>query len=124
MFRSPNVYGYFTVSTQPVKNFKIDLSGNYMGKMYVEHYAGGILPDGSTLKKDYIHRTKPFFDLGVKVSYDFKVWKSIGLQLDAGVRNILNSYQMDFDRGANRDSGYIYGPSLPRSVFAGVKLSF
>ena len=124
MFRSPNVYGYFTLSSQPVKNFKIDLSGNYMGRMYVEHYAGGMLPDGSTLEKDRIERTNPFFDLGVKLSYDFKIWKTIGLQVNAGVRNILNSYQRDFDRGANRDSGYIYGPSLPRSIFVGAKLSF
>ena len=124
MFRSPNVYGYFTVTTQPLKNFKIDLSGNYMGKMYVEHYAGGMLPDGSTLAEDRIERTNPFFDLGLKLSYDFKVWKTIGLQVNAGVRNILNSYQNDFDRGPSRDSGYIYGPSLPRSIFVGAKLSF
>ena len=124
MFRSPNVYGYFTISSQPVKNFKIDLSGNYMGRMYVEHYAGGMLPNGSTLEQDRIERTNPFFDLGLKLSYDFKIWKTIGLQINGGIRNILNSYQKDFDRGANRDSGYIYGPSLPRSVFVGAKLSF
>ena len=124
MFRSPNIYGYFTISSQPVKNFKIDLSGNFMGRMYVEHMAGGLRPDGSTLAKDRIDRTNPFFDLGIKLSYDFKIWKTIGLQINAGVRNILNSYQRDFDRGANRDSGYIYGPSLPRSVFVGAKLSF
>ena len=134
MFRSPNVYGYFTITTQPIKNFKIDLSGNYMGRMYVEHFAGeeledgsfvgGILPDGSTLKKDRIEHTKAFFDLGLKLSYEFKVWKTIGLQVNAGVRNILNSYQNDFDRGEYRDSGYIYGPSLPRSIFVGAKLSF
>ena len=124
MFRSPNVYGYFTISSQPLKNFKIDLSGNYMGRMYVEHYAGGMLPDGSTLNEDRIERTNSFFDLGLKLAYDFKIWKTIGLQINGGVRNILNSYQRDFDRGANRDSGYIYGPSLPRSVFVGAKLSF
>ena len=124
MFRSPNVYGYFSVSAQPVKNFKIDLSGNYMGKMYVQHYAGGILTDGSTLEEDRIEHTQPFFDLSAKLSYDFKIWKTIGLQINAGIRNILNSYQSDFDRGADRDSGYIYGPSLPRSVFVGAKLSF
>jgi outer membrane receptor for ferrienterochelin and colicins len=124
MFRSPDVYGYFTITTQPVKNFKIDLSGNYMGRMYVQHFAGGILPDGSTLAEDRLEHTKPFFDLGVKLSYEFKIWKTLGMEINAGVRNICNSYQRDFDRGANRDSGYIYGPSLPRSVFAGVKLSF
>ena len=124
MFRSPNVYGYFALTSQPVKNFKIDLSGNYMGRMYMQHYAGGILPDGSTLQEDRIERTNPFFDLGLKLSYDFKIWKTIGLQVNGGIRNILNSYQKDFDRGANRDSGYIYGPSLPRSIFVGAKLSF
>ena len=124
MFRSPNVYGYFTISTQPVKNFKIDVTGNYMGRMYMQHFAGGILPDGSILAEDRIEHTQAFFDLGAKLSYDFKIWKSIGLQINAGVRNILNSYQRDFDRGANRDSGYIYGPSLPRSVYVGAKLSF
>jgi outer membrane receptor for ferrienterochelin and colicins len=62
--------------------------------------------------------------MGLKFSYDFKVWKSIGLQVNAGIRNIFNSYQKDFDRYENRDSGYIYGPSLPRSLFVGAKLSF
>jgi outer membrane receptor for ferrienterochelin and colicins len=124
MFRSPNVYGYFTVTTQPLKNFKIDLSGNYMGRMWVDHYAGGMLPDGTILEHDELKHTKSFFDLGLKLSYDFKVWKTIGLQVNAGVRNILNSYQNDFDRGPSRDSGYIYGPSLPRSIFVGAKLSF
>ena len=124
MLRSPNVYGYFTITTQPIKNFKIDLSGNYMGRMDVEHFAGGLRPDGTEVLKDELVRTNPFFDLGLKLSYDFKIWKTIGLQVNAGVRNILNSYQNDFDRGSARDSGYIYGPSLPRSIFVGAKLSF
>jgi outer membrane receptor for ferrienterochelin and colicins len=124
MFRSPNVYGYFTITTQPIKNFKIDISGNYMGRMYVDHYAGGMLPGGTTLEHDRLEHTKSFFDLGIKLAYDFKIWKTIGLQVNAGVRNILNSYQNDFDRGSARDSGYIYGPSLPRSIFVGAKLSF
>ncbi|MCD7942603.1 MAG: TonB-dependent receptor, partial [Bacteroides intestinalis] len=46
------------------------------------------------------------------------------LQFNVGVQNIFNSYQKDFDKGATRDSGYIYGPGAPRSYFAGVKLSF
>lgn len=48
----------------------------------------------------------------------------ITMQVNAGVHNIFNAYQSDFDRGAKRDSGYIYGPGMPRSYFAGVKLSF
>jgi outer membrane receptor for ferrienterochelin and colicins len=37
--------------------------------------------------------------------------------------NIFNSFQKDFDTGADRDSGYIYGPMMPRSIYLGVKLS-
>lgn len=55
-------------------------------------------------------------DIGLKVSYDFSLYKSTTLQLNAGVQNIFNAYQKDFDKGANRDSGYIYGPGMPRSI--------
>ena len=64
------------------------------------------------------------FDMGVKIAYDFKLYKTVDLQLSGGVQNIFEAYQKDFDRGANRDSNYIYGPSLPRSFFAGVKISY
>ena len=69
-------------------------------------------------------RTPDFFDMGLKVSYDFKIYKTFALQLNAGVRNIFNSYQRDFDQGLDRDAGYIYGPSMPRNYFAGIRLMF
>lgn len=53
-----------------------------------------------------------------------RLYKSMNLQVNAGIQNIFNAYQNDFDKGADRDSGYIYGPSLPRSFFAGVKISY
>ena len=34
----------------------------------------------------------------------------------------INQYQNDFDKGALRDSNYIYGPALPRTVFVGLKV--
>ena len=68
--------------------------------------------------------TPDFFDMTAKVSYDIPLYKAITLQLHAGVQNIFNAYQRDFDQGKDRDSGYIYGPSMPRSYFAGMKLSF
>ena len=37
------------------------------------------------------------------------------------MKNILNSYQSDFDYGIGRDAGYVYGPMMPRSIYAGVK---
>ena len=45
------------------------------------------------------------------------------MQINAGVMNIFDSFQDDFDCGVDRDSGYIYGPMMPRSLYLGVKLS-
>ena len=61
--------------------------------------------------------------MGVKVAYDFKLYKSVDLQLSAGVQNVFNAYQNDFDQGVERDSD-IYGPAAPRSYFAGIKISY
>lgn len=117
MFRTPNVYGYFTASYNPVKPLAIALSGTYTGSMLVQHKAGYI-------ENDIAETTPKFFDMGVKVTYDFPVFKSTVLQLNAGVQNIFNAYQDDLDRGKDRDSGYIYGPAAPRTYYAGVKISY
>ena len=67
--------------------------------------------------------TPSFFDAGLKVSYDFILSKNNKLQINAGIQNIFNSFQQDFDSGEERDAGYIYGPSLPRSLVIGLKYS-
>ncbi|MGN0092605.1 MAG: TonB-dependent receptor domain-containing protein [Alistipes sp.] len=117
MFRTPKAYGYFTMTYNPIKTLAVALSGTYTGSMLVEHHSGYI-------EENRTEKTKGFMDVGLKVSYDFNLYKSIKLQLHAGLQNICNSYQSDFDKGADRDSGYIYGPGMPRSFFVGVKLSY
>lgn len=117
MFRTPNTYGYFTASYMPVKPLSIALSGTYTGEMLVPHMAG-------VIAEDIAVRTPDFMDMNLKVTYDFNLYKELTLQLNGGVQNIFNSYQKDFDKGAFRDSGYIYGPATPRSYFLGVKLSY
>ncbi len=117
MFRSPDSYAYVTATVTPIRRFDISLTGNYTGRMLVQHFAGYV-------EKDVAVLTNPFFDMGLKLSYDFKIYRSIGLQINGGVKNIFNAYQKDFDKGPDRDAGYIYGPSLPRTIFVGAKLSF
>lgn len=119
MMRTPNTYGYFTATYTPIKPLSIALSGTYTGSMLVPHE-----PVPGFLENPITVNTKDFFDIGLKAAYDFKLYKSMNLQLNAGIQNIFNAYQDDFDKGADRDSGYIYGPSLPRSFFAGVKISY
>lgn len=117
IFRTPNTYGYFTATYTPIKPLSLSLSGTYTGSMLVQHMAGYI-------DKDVAVNTRDFFDMGVKVAYDFKLYKSVDLQLSAGVQNVFNAYQNDFDQGVERDSRYIYGPAAPRSYFAGIKISY
>ena len=108
MFRTPDFYGYWTASYNPVKALTLALNGTYTGKMLVEHHAGMI-------EKNETAVTPSFCDMGFKAAYDFRLYNSFTLQLNAGMQNIFNSFQKDFDSGADRDSGYIYGPTLPRT---------
>ena len=116
MMRTPDYYGYFTFTSEPVKRFDFALSGTYTGSMIVPHYAGYI-------ENDRMETTRQFFDLGVKFNYTFILHDHIKLQLNTGVQNILNHFQPDLDRGEFRDSGYYYGPAQPRTVFVGVKIA-
>ena len=117
MFRTPDLHGYMTASYNPMKNLTLALTGTYTGSMLVEHHAG-------MLEKNVTVETRDFWDMGFKAAYDFKMYRSFSLQLNAGVQNIFNSFQNDFDSGADRDSGYIYGPTLPRNFFFGIKLMY
>jgi outer membrane receptor for ferrienterochelin and colicins len=116
MFRSPNQYGYLTMNYNPTKQLTLSISGTYTGSMLVQHFAGYVEEDEEV-------RTPRFYDINCRLAYDFMLGESTKIQLNAGVQNILNSYQKDFDQGEFRDAGYMYGPSLPRSVFVGLKFS-
>ena len=118
MMRTPNTYSYFTASFTPVKRFTASVTGNYTGSMLVGHSAG------SGVDNPVAVNTPKFMEVNMKLAYDFPVYNSLTLQLNTGIQNITNAYQNDFDKGWNRDSGYIYGPSLPRSYYVGVKVSY
>jgi outer membrane receptor for ferrienterochelin and colicins len=68
-----------------------------------------------------LRKSDPFFDLGSKIHYDIKL-NGASLQLFAGIKNIFNSFQSDFDSGIDRDPAYIYGPVSPRNVYFGIKI--
>ena len=117
MFRTPDIHGYLTASYNPMKALTLALTGTYTGSMLIEHHAGMIAQNVTMTTPD-------FWDMGFKAAYDFKLYSSFSLQINAGVQNIFNSFQNDFDSGADRDSGYIYGPTLPRTFFLGIKLVY
>ena len=109
-------YAYFTASADITRKFRASLFGNYTGTMLVQHNAGYIEADRTEL-------TPSFWDMGLKLSYNFSLTPTIGMELNGGVKNIFDAYQSDIDRGAFRDSVYIYGPMNPRTFFVGLKFT-
>lgn len=116
ILRTPENYGYFVTSWNPGKEFSVSLNGTYTGSMLVPHI---INPENEFTR---ITKSGEFLDLGVKLAKDFTLPNNITISVYGGVKNLLDHYQNDFDAGINRDSGYIYGPAMPRTVFFGVKL--
>ncbi|MFK7776364.1 MAG: TonB-dependent receptor [Saprospiraceae bacterium] len=116
--RTPNQYGYAMLTIMPNKKFNISANLVYTGNMEIAHFAGA--PE--QLTDEYL-TTKAFTELSLKVGYTFDLKKmDSGLEVFGGVKNVTNAYQDDFDSGKNRDSNYVYGPSLPRTFFVGIRL--
>ena len=84
--------------------------------MLVQHHEGS----GTPIDEEVT--TPTFWNMNMKVSYSFKISRRLQMNVNAGISNIFNQFQKDLDPGPERDSAYIYGPSLPRSIFLGVGL--
>ena len=120
MFRSPDHYGYLSSNFYITKQLNASLFGTYTGRMLVQHNAYTDINGIEHADSDVL--TPAFWDCGFKVGYTFRLTNIINLEVNAGVKNIFDAYQRDIDWGAGRDSSYIYGPSMPRTYFVGVKL--
>ncbi|WP_340111542.1 TonB-dependent receptor [Maribellus mangrovi] len=119
--RTPEIYGYYTLSWTPTDRLSTSLSGVYTGSMLVPHY--GLAGDAGTPEQDELFKSPSFMETNLKVAYRFDLQRiDSSIELFGGVSNLFNAYQDDFDSGKNRDSGYIYGPSKPRTLYFGIKL--
>ncbi|MBN2199126.1 MAG: TonB-dependent receptor [Candidatus Aminicenantes bacterium] len=116
-FRVPDVYGHVVASYKSAKIATIDLSAEYTGSMKAPHYAGDI-------EADRLETTRAFWVLNGKIQKAFVFTGNSRATFFLGLENILDSYQPDLDSGQDRDSGYVYGPAKPRSLFAGFEFSF
>ncbi|MDE6503585.1 MAG: TonB-dependent receptor [Muribaculaceae bacterium] len=117
MFRTPDTYGYFTANWNVMNRLKATFTGTMTGEMLVQHLAG------SGTETDKAVTTPFFFDASARITYTFRLYNRVNLDVWAGISNIFNSYQNDFDLGPQRDSGYIYGPALPRSINVGISVN-
>ena len=126
MERIPNLYGYLTAQYSPIERLSLIATGVLTGPMLVYHAVAEEEDKGA---KHAHHAeveqviTPTFFDLTLKAAYSIPIGHRTTLDVSAGVQNLFNSFQRDFDSGDERDSSYIYGPSRPRTFFVGLKLN-
>ena len=112
MFRTPDTYGYAILTYNPLQRLSISADLKYTGRMLVQH-----------VEPDWERETQAFWELGAKAGYNFRLSQSVNMEINVGVKNILDQFQDDLDVGMNRDAGYIYGPVFPRTYFFGVKFT-
>jgi outer membrane receptor for ferrienterochelin and colicins len=113
--RNPNLYGYFSTIYTATSKLALNFTGTYTGQMMVPLVVSG----AGAIE---LQESDPFMDMNIKAGYHFDLNEDFHLELSAGVKNSINSYQDDFESGAARDSDYVYGPSQPRTFFVGVKI--
>ena len=114
VFRTPRAYGYGEAWVRPVAALTLSTDLQITGPMKLPHYAGYI-------PEDRLEETETFWEWGANVAYRIDIEERSYVQPFVGMHNLLDSYQQDLDRGGDRDAGYVYGPRLPRTVFAGLK---
>lgn len=112
--RIPNWYGYMSASWSPSESFGLDVSGSFTGPMTVPR----VISDTGFLE---LNRSPVFADINIRLETHMDISEDFMVTLFGGVKNVFNSFQRDFEVGPERDSDYVYGPALPRSVFLGLK---
>ncbi len=112
-FRAPNTYGFLALDWDFSRRFCLSGTGNYTGSMLVPYF-GTENPGGE------LRSSVSFFDLGLKLRYTIKL-NGASMELSGGIKNMLNSYQEDFDLGIDRDPAYVYGPTAPRTIYVGIR---
>lgn len=118
LLRMPRSFGYLSATYTSRKGFNGTLSSVYTGSMRVPHVI-----DPST-EYTVIKKTPEFFEVNLRVAYSLESATLMNAEVFAGVHNLMNSYQRDFDTGPERDANYVYGPMRPRTIFFGCRFGF
>jgi len=115
ILRTPNVYGFYSINFTPNDRWAITASGVATGSMTLGHV---IDPETEYTP---LKETPAFFEQNIRMAYTVPIDGDMELEVFGGIQNLLNSFQNDFDLGADRDAGYVYGPARPRTLFFGAK---
>ena len=111
ILRTPQAYGFLSIMWTPDAQYDVAVTGVFTGPMWT--------PNERLIT--LVH-TPAFMELNIRAARRFRFSTDLNLELALGVQNIFNSFQSDFETGPERDAGYVYGPTRPRSFFGGLKL--
>ncbi|MFQ3224406.1 MAG: outer membrane receptor for ferrienterochelin and colicins [Lentimonas sp.] len=115
--KTPDWTGLTQLNYRNEELFNAFFAMKWTGEMDVDRL-DSVVPDAKP-----VETSDHFFVVDVGISKKFK-FEHIDLTLRAGISNLLDDYQDDIERGAERDPGYVYGPRYPRSYTLGAKIDF
>ncbi len=115
-FRLPKSYGVARVSWRDPRLADLFAGLRYLGGEKVPHLAGWI-------DEDRLESTDSFLVLDVSLARRLPIADD-RVTMTVGMRNVTDAFQDDLDQGPDRDSGYQYGPRVPRTLFANVSYEF
>lgn len=113
--RTPGSLGSLQMVFLPSSPLSVSVSAVLNGAMDVPHLAGPGTPE------DRLFRSPATVDVAVWLRTSASVFSS-AVSIEAGVDNIFNAFQNNFDSGVDRDSNFFWGPARPRT--AGIRLGW
>ncbi len=119
--RTPDHYGFFSLDWDITPKFALVSTAQYTGPMNIAYYDQQMVQTDENDKGE-LRQTQDFFDFGIKASYSLRI-QQLPIEFYMGAKNLFNSFQSDFETGVERDPTYIYGPSLPRMIYGGIRIT-
>lgn len=114
-FRTPEDYGVVRV-TWAIEDTQIVVAGRYIGDMKVPFLQGDPAQE--------LRTTERFFPVDIGINQTFHIDEQNDVILQAGIKNVFDEFQEDLDRGADRDSAYVYGPRYPRTFYTSLSWKY
>lgn len=118
--RTPDIFGYVRTAYDFSDDLNMFISMKYTGSMYVPHEIAVDRQEDPLL---VLNKTDSFVEFDMALSYKINLLANVSSTISAGLKNITNAYQDDLDYGVQRDPGYVYGPSSPRTVYFSIDLA-
>jgi len=116
--RSPDVYGNLFISYTPLSVLSFYTALNYTGDAWVPHEEP---TDGTGPRME---KSDSYMEMDLGLKYTIFAKSDSKFEISTGVKNIFDSFQDNLDIGPTRDPAFVYGPSLPRTIYLGVEVEF